>query len=51
MARPFVRRCGAPQCVGFVAGARHLSVDVLARYFVNPHIRGLAAAVARSWHV
>jgi hypothetical protein len=24
-----------------VTGARHLPVDVLARYFINPHIREL----------
>lgn len=42
--RPFICRCGSPRCLGFVAGARYLSLDTLARYFINPHIRELALA-------
>jgi hypothetical protein len=38
MDRPFVCRCGAPECLRFVAGAKYLATDVLKRYFINPHI-------------
>ena len=38
MDRPFVCQCGAPDCVKIVAGARHLSPDVLSRSYVNLHI-------------
>jgi hypothetical protein len=38
MDRPFVCRCGAPECLRFVAGAKYLAPDVLKRYFTNPHI-------------
>lgn len=50
MARPFACLCGAPHCIGLVAGARFLSVDVLSRHFVNRHIREMMAeAVSRDW--
>jgi SET domain-containing protein len=50
MAGPFACRCGAPECIRFVAGARYLPVDVLGRYFVNAHVRRLlTAAVSHSW--
>jgi hypothetical protein len=39
MARPFLCQCGAPNCIRIVTGARHLSTDVLSRYFINEHIR------------
>jgi hypothetical protein len=42
MDRPFICLCGAPQCVRLVAGAKYLSIDTLARYFINQHIRALA---------
>lgn len=41
MARPFVCRCHAPQCLHFVAGAKYLGSDVLKRYFINRHILGM----------
>jgi len=41
MARPFLCLCGAPACIRIVAGACHLSADVLARYFINRHIRDM----------
>ena len=41
MARPFLCLCGAENCIRIVAGARHLPVDVLSRYFINDHIRTL----------
>lgn len=41
MDRPFVCLCGAPQCVRLVAGAKYLSVDTLARYSINRHIRAM----------
>jgi hypothetical protein len=44
MDRPFICLCGAPQCVRLVAGAKYLSIDTLARYFINQHIRELAIA-------
>ncbi|MCL4297961.1 MAG: hypothetical protein KJ077_19620 [Anaerolineae bacterium] len=40
--RPFICRCGSPRCLRFIAGAKYLSLDMLARYFINPHIRELA---------
>ncbi len=50
MVRPFVCRCGTPQCIRLVAGARYLPADMLARHYANPHIRRLlTGAVARSW--
>ena len=44
MDRPFICLCGAPQCVRLVAGAKYLSIDTLARYTVNRHIRDMAIA-------
>jgi hypothetical protein len=41
MARPFKCLCGAQDCIGFVAGARYLSMDTFTHYFVNPHIKAL----------
>ena len=41
MANPFVCHCGNPACIQVVAGAKHLSVAVLGRYFVNRHIQTL----------
>ena len=47
MNHPFVCRCGAPQCIRLVSGAKYLPADTLGRYFINPHIRALVlAAVA-----
>lgn len=42
MDRPFICLCGAAQCVRLVAGAKYLSIDTLARYFINKHIRDMA---------
>jgi hypothetical protein len=39
MARPFNCLCNAPECIGFVGGARYLSVEVLSRYLINSHIQ------------
>lgn len=41
MAHPFTCHCGAPHCVGLVAGAKYLAVDRLVQYFINQHIRDL----------
>jgi hypothetical protein len=41
MARPFACRCGARGCLGYIAGAKHLSIDVLSRYALNRHIQAL----------
>jgi hypothetical protein len=38
MDKPFVCRCNAPKCLGYVAGAKYLAPEVLKRYFINPHI-------------
>ena len=43
MDRPFICLCGAPQCIRLVAGAFYVSLDVLGRYFINTHIREMAA--------
>ena len=43
MVRPFECLCGARECIGFVAGAQYLSIDILRRYFINSHIQELAA--------
>jgi hypothetical protein len=44
MVRPFECLCSAPGCIRYVAGAKYLSLDLLGRYFINPHVRKLAAA-------
>lgn len=38
MARPFICHCKSPECLGLVAGAKFLPLDVLQRYYINPHI-------------
>jgi hypothetical protein len=43
MDRPFRCRCGAPDCVGVVSGAKHLPPEALRRYPLAPHIRRLLA--------
>jgi hypothetical protein len=43
MVRPFECLCGAHNCIGFVAGAQHLCIATLRRYFLNAHIQELAA--------
>lgn len=47
MVRPFQCLCDAPNCISYVAGAKYLSSDILKQYFINPHIRKLAAIAAR----
>jgi hypothetical protein len=42
MARPFTCTCGAPECIGFVAGAYFLPVKILSRYILSDHITALA---------
>jgi len=44
MVRPFVCLCRAPGCIRYVAGAKYLSPHLLGHYFINPHVRTLAAA-------
>lgn len=41
MDRPFACLCGAPGCLGTIAGARHLSEEALAGYVLNGHIEEL----------
>ncbi len=41
MACPFVCRCGAPNCIGLVAGARFLPASVVKRHPISAHIRAL----------
>ena len=42
MSTPFECLCGAPQCLGHISGAKHLSLNVISRYFCNHHIRMMA---------
>jgi SET domain len=53
MVRPFQCLCHAAGCIGLVAGAQCLPLHILSGYFVNPHIRCLAATalleVASDW--
>jgi hypothetical protein len=44
MVRPFICLCGSAQCLHYIAGARHLSLNTLDRHFINSHIRDLAMA-------
>ena len=44
MARPFVCLCGAPRCLGAIAGAKYLPIDVLSRYALNRHIHEVILA-------
>jgi hypothetical protein len=44
MDRPFRCRCGAPECIGVVSGAKHLAPDTLQRFPLAPHIQRLLAA-------
>ncbi|KAI7550085.1 3-isopropylmalate, partial [Hortaea werneckii] len=39
MDRPFACSCGEKGCLGQVSGATHLSKDVLARYYINEHVK------------
>lgn len=50
MVRPFDCLCGAPDCIGFVAGAHFLPLYILSRYFINPHIRSLVATALSQCH-
>lgn len=43
MVRPFKCLCGTAKCIGYIAGAKYLSSDILGRYFINPHVRDLTA--------
>ena len=43
MARPFRCCCDAPDCLGRIAGARHLSLEALSRHQLAPHILRLLA--------
>jgi hypothetical protein len=42
MSVPFTCLCGAPECLGRVAGAKHVPPTRLRRYVLNRHIRELA---------
>jgi hypothetical protein len=39
MAVPFDCTCGAPECLGRIAGAKHLPRDLLSRYRLARHVR------------
>ncbi|KAF9428593.1 hypothetical protein BGZ94_001804 [Podila epigama] len=41
MDQAFDCKCGAPQCVGKIQGAKFLSNEIMDRYFVASHIREL----------
>jgi hypothetical protein len=49
MVRPFNCLCGAPDCIGYVAGAKYLPLSLLSRHPVSPHIRQLAGDVLASF--
>ena len=38
MSSPFVCLCGSSNCLRIMAGAKHLSLNVLSEYFLNRHI-------------
>lgn len=46
MAEPFACQCGAPECLGTIAGARYVHHDCLQHYAVSQHIRSLIAAAS-----
>jgi hypothetical protein len=39
MNQPFVCNCGSAHCIQLVEGAKTLSLNVLGKQFINPHIR------------
>jgi hypothetical protein len=41
MDRPFQCQCQSPQCIGFVAGAKNLSISQMIQFQLNLHIKGL----------
>lgn len=41
MSEPFLCRCGAAQCLGWIAGAKHLDPALLGRYTLSPHVAEL----------
>ena len=41
MDRPFACLCGAPDCIGLIAGAKALPPRVLERYALSDHVRRL----------
>jgi hypothetical protein len=40
MAQPFDCYCGAPECIGVIQGAAHLSDEILSRYMLTDYIEG-----------
>lgn len=38
MVQPFFCHCTAPECLGLVAGAKYLTMDILSQYYISPHI-------------
>lgn len=38
MASPFVCRCKAPECLGVIKGAKHLSLEILKQYQLTPFV-------------
>jgi hypothetical protein len=38
MTQPFICCCKSLGCLGFVAGAKFLPIDVLQRYYINQHV-------------
>lgn len=48
MDRPFICLCGSPSCVRLVAGAKHLAVETLGRYYINQHIQAAISDLLRS---
>lgn len=38
MAQPFDCLCGHKECRGTISGAKDMAVDVMSKYWINPHI-------------
>jgi SET domain-containing protein len=45
MAEPFACQCGAVNCLGEIAGAKHVSLNTLSGYYVSRHIVEMAVGV------
>ncbi len=45
MAQPFICCCKAPGCLGLIAGAKYLSMDILNLYRISPHILEMARQI------
>jgi hypothetical protein len=44
MAEPFTCSCGSVRCLGLIAGASRMAPELLAAYWLAPHVRALLGA-------